>query len=357
MYFTNINQFMMRKIGVGISSYGMSGEIFHAPLLHVNPGFEIISILERSKNRSAERYPDAEIVRTYEELLENERIELLIVNTPDALHYEMTREALHAGKHIIVEKPFVLDSRQGEELIDLAEKKGLLLSVFQNRRWDGDFLTVRKILDEGHLGRLVEYEAHFDRYRNYIVEGTWKEDPGPGTGTLFNLGSHLADQALVLFGKPDYVYADIRVLRTGGKIDDAFTVLLGYPDVKVTLKSSYLVKEPGPRYYLHGTEGSFLKHGIDPQEEALNNGEWPVGDDWGREPESDWGLLNTEKEGKSFRGKYETVPGSYGDYYDGIHRALQEGSPPPVTAGQANLVIRIIEAARESNKTGKRIRV
>lgn len=347
----------MRKTGVGILSYGMSGEVFHAPLLHVNPGFEIISILERSKNRSSERYPDVKVVRTYDELLKDDRIELVIVNTPDALHFEMTREALLAGKHVIVEKPFVLDSNQGQELINLAAKQELLLSVFQNRRWDGDFLTVRKILDEGLLGRLVEYEAHFDRYRNFIQEDTWKEDPGSGTGTLFNLGSHLIDQALVLFGKPDHVYADIRILRTGGEIDDAFTLLLGYPDVKVTLKASYLVREPGPRYYLHGTEGSFLKHGIDPQEEALKNGEWPRGNDWGKESESDWGLLNTERGGKSFRNKYETLAGRYGNYYDDIHRALIKGTIPSVTAEQANLVIRIIEAARESNKTGKRIRV
>ena len=347
----------MRKTGVGLASFGMSGQVFHGPLLHVHPGFEIVSILERSKNLSATLYPDAQIVRTYQELLDNDRIELIIVNTPDSLHYDMTRQALKAGKHVVTEKPFVQHSNKGKELIDLAEKQGRLLSVFQNRRWDGDFLTLQKILNEGLLGRLVEYEAHFDRFRNIVQADTWKEDPGSGAGTLFNLGSHLIDQSLVLFGKPDHVYADIRVLRSGGQIDDAFTLLLGYPGIKVTLKASYLVKEPGPRYYLHGTEGSFLKHGIDPQEETLKKGEWPLGRDWGKEPESDWGLLNTESGGESFRGKYETIPGRYGDFYESIHKSLSSGNEPAVTAEQANMVIRVIEAARESNETGRKIPV
>ncbi len=354
MYFSNIKIFIMEKIGVGLASYGMSGQVFHAPLLHVHPGFEIFSILERSKNLAASRYPEARIVRDYEDLLRDDRIELLIVNTPDPLHFEMCRKALEAGKHVVVEKPFVKESKCGQDLIELAEKQGLVLSVFQNRRWDGDFLTVRKIIDDGLLGRLVEYEAHFDRFRNYIQEGTWKEDQGSGS-TVYNLGSHLIDQALVLFGKPEHVYADIRIMRTGSKVDDAFTILLGYPDIKVTLKASYLVKEAGPRFYLHGTQGSYLKHGLDPQEDALKDGKWPLGDDWGKEPESDWGILNTESGGEPYRGKFETLPGRYGDFYENIYRTMKEGTDPAVTASDANLVIRVIEAALESNAKGRRI--
>ncbi len=339
---------------MGVASYGMSGLVFHAPLLHVNPGFEIVSILERSRKLSAERYPDVKVVRDYRDLLKDDRIELLVVNTPDPLHFEMTHQALEAGKNVVVEKPFVKDSREGEILIDLAGKKGLLLSVFHNRRWDGDFLTVQKILEEGVLGRLVEYEAHFDRFRNFIQEDTWKEEKGSGS-TLYNLGSHLIDQALVLFGKPGYVYADIRTQRDGGRVDDAFTILLGYPGINVTLKASYLVREAGPRYYLHGTEGSFLKHGLDPQENALKNGIWPLGDEWGKEPESHWGVLHAGNGEKEFRGKYETLPGCYPAYYDSIYRALTEKTEPAVTALQANLVIRVIEAACESNEKGCRI--
>ncbi|MBA7513148.1 scyllo-inositol 2-dehydrogenase (NADP(+)) IolW [subsurface metagenome] len=345
----------MQKIGVGLASFGMSGQVFHAPLLYVNPGFEIISILERTRDLSRSRYPDAKIVRDFSDLLRDDRIELVVVNTPDRFHYEMAKEALEAGKHVVLEKPIVQDSKKGDELIALADGKNLLLSVFQNRRWDGDFLTIRKILDKGMLGRLVEYEAHFDRYRNFIQENTWKEDPGSGTGTLFNLGSHLIDQALVLFGKPEYVNADIRIQRTGGRVDDAFTLWLGYPDVKVTLKASYLVREPGPRYLIHGTEGSFLKHGIDPQEEALKQGALPGGPGWGMEPETEWGVLNTEI--GAFHGPYETLPGNYGAYYENIYQVLTGKGKPAVTSRQANLVIQVIEAAVESNQSGNRVKL
>jgi len=343
----------MQIFGVGLASYGMSGMVFHAPLLSVNPGFEIISILERKRNLSRERYPGAKIVRNYNELLSDDSIELVVVNTPDRFHFGMAREALEAGKHVVLEKPFLLDSREGDELIRIAEDQKRLLSVFQNRRWDGDFLTVREILEKGLLGRLVEYEAHFDRYRNFIQQHTWKEDPASGTGTLFNLGSHLIDQALILFGKPEYVLADIRIQRTGGKIDDAFTLWLGYPDIKVTLKASYLVREPGPRYLLHGTEGSFLKHGIDPQEEALKRGELPGGPDWGKEAREEWGRLNTVI--GPHKGPYETLPGNYLAYYENIYQALVGKAELEVTAAQANQVIRVIEAAIESNRSGAKV--
>jgi predicted dehydrogenase len=246
-----------------------------------------------------------------------------------------------------------MDSRQGDELIRLAADRGCLLTVFQNRRWDGDFLTVREILEQGRLGRVVEYEAHFDRYRNFIQENTWKEDPFSGTGTLYNLGSHLIDQALVLFGRPEYVNADIRIQRTGGNVDDAFTLWLGYPEVKVTLKASYLVRLPGPRYMLHGTEGSFLKHGIDPQEEALKKGILPGGPGWGAEAPSEWGRLVTEI--GPHDGPYETLPGNYGAFYENIYQTLTGKADPAVTAGQANMVIRVIEGAFESNRTGQRV--
>ena len=343
----------MKKIGVGLASYGMSGEVFHAPLLSVHPGFEILSIMERTQNRSRERYPEVNIVRDYPSLLKEDDISLVVVNTPDRYHYAMAREALEAGKHVILEKPFVLDSGDGEELIDIAAEANRLLSVFQNRRWDGDFLTIREIVDKGLLGRLVEYEAHFDRFRNFIQQNTWKEDPASGTGTLFNLGSHLIDQALVLFGEPEHINADIRILRTGGRVDDAFTLWLGYPDVKVTLKASYLVREPGPRYILHGTEGSFLKHGIDPQEAALKLGKLPEGRDWGKEPAAEWGRLNTDI--GPHDGPYRTLPGNYGAYYEDIYKALTGGTEPAVTARQANNVVRVIEAAMESNQSGHRI--
>jgi len=345
----------MHTFGVGLASYGMSGEVFHAPLLSVNPGFKIISILERTRSLSRERYPKVKIIRNYHELLKDDSIELVVVNTPDRFHYGMAREALQAGKHVILEKPFVLDSREGDELIKIADDQKRLLSVFQNRRWDCDFLTVREIIEKGLLGRLVEYEAHFDRYRNFIQQNTWKEDSASGTGTLYNLGSHMIDQALVIFGKPEHINADIRIQRTGGKVDDAFTLWLGYPDVKVTIKASYLVREPGPRYLMHGTEGSFLKHGIDPQEEALKKGDLPGVPGWGVEPREEWGRLNTEIGGHN--GPYRTLPGNYLAYYENIYQALAGKAELAVTAPQANLVIKVIEAAIESSRSGNRVNI
>jgi scyllo-inositol 2-dehydrogenase (NADP+) len=347
----------MKDIHVGIASYGMSGEIFHAPLLHTRKGFQITKILERTKDRSKERYPYAEIVRKYEDLLSDPQIELIVVNTPDNLHHEMVTQAIEAGKHVVVEKPFTLSVKDADDLIQRAKKAGVILSVFQNRRWDSDFLTVQKIIRDKLLGRLVEFEAHFDRYRNFIQENTWKELTESGSGTLYNLGSHLVDQALVLFGLPDSVYADIRTLRTGGNVDDAFTLLLKYDDVKVTLKASYLVREPGPKYYLHGTLGSFLKWGMDPQEEALKKGLYPGSNDWGKEPEADWGTINTEKEGSQFKQSVESVPGNYLAYYDKLYEALANGEPDPVPAEQGRDVIRVIEAAKESNTTGQAVKI
>ncbi len=243
-------------------------------------------------------------------LFSDPAIDLVLVNTPDHTHYDFARRALEAGKHVVVEKPFVLDVKEGEALIELASKKKKVLTVFQNRRWEGDFLTVRSIIDQKMLGRLVEYEAHFDRFRNFIRD-SWKEKADNNTGTLYNLGSHLIDQALVLFGMPSGVYADIRKQRTGSQVDDLFDLSLYYPDVKVTLKGSYLVREQGPRFLVHGTEGSFVKYGADPQEEALNEGRFPDEPGWGTEPEDKWGILNTSIGGLHFRGKIETVAGCY----------------------------------------------
>jgi scyllo-inositol 2-dehydrogenase (NADP+) len=345
---------MKKVIKTGIFSYGMSGMVFHAPLLHTHPMFEIKKILQRKSNTSREKYPYIELARDYEELLNDPEIELIIVNTPDHTHYEFAKASLEANKHVVVEKPFTLTVNEGEKLINLAKKKNRMLSVFQNRRWDGDFLTVQKIIEKKLLGRLVEFESHFDRYRNYIKDN-WKEDPTCKSGTLYNLGSHTIDQALVLFGMPGYVNADIRILRTGGQVDDSFDIRLGYPDIKVTVRGGYLIREKGPRYILHGTEGSFLKSGIDPQEEKLTQGHFPDEPDWGIDLEENWGILNTTSNGLHFRGKVETLPGDYADYYTNIYNVLVNGHELMVKPEEALNVIKIIQAAYESNKLKKSI--
>lgn len=338
----------MNMINTALCSYGMSGIVFHGPLLETHPGFKITKILERNKEESIGRHPGAELLRSYEAILEDDDVELVVVNTPDHLHFEMAGKALKAGKHVVVEKPFTLNTENADELIALAKKHGVLLTVFQNRRWDGDFLTVKEIIRAGKLGRLVDFESHFDRYRTEIQE-SWK-DRSTGTGTLFNLGSHLVDQALQLFGMPEYLYCDSRMLRDGALTDDSYDLFLHYPDVKCLLRSSYLVSEPGPRFILHGTAGSFLKWGIDPQEEALKNGSIPGSPGWGAEEESHWGSINARIGDRFLKGKHTTIAGSYLEFYENLYEAIREGAPLAVDPQEARNVIRIIEAAYLSSK-------
>jgi scyllo-inositol 2-dehydrogenase (NADP+) len=342
---------MEKRITVGIASFGMSGKIFHAPILSRHKNYQIKRIVERRKNEASLLYPSTLLSRSIDDLLQDDEIELMIVNTPDQTHYEIAKQCLNAGKHVVVEKPFTQTVMQGEELIDLAQQQKKVLSVFQNRRWDGDFLTVQRILDEQLLGRLVDFEAHFDRYKPLIPLDTWKEKASAGAGVLYNLGSHMIDQALVLFGMPEAVTGNLKIMRTDSEVDDWYDILLHYPHVNVLLKASLLVKEPGPRYILHGTQGSFLKWGLDPQEEALKQGKNPNDPDWGREPEEWWGTLNIEKQGVTQRIKYETIPGNYSAFYDALYESIAHGKELAVKPEEALNVIRIIEAVRRSSKT------
>ncbi len=344
-------------VKTALASFGMSGLVFHGPLLDADKRFELVKVLERTKNETVKKYPYAKIVRSFDELCKDDSIELIVVNTPDHTHYELCRKALEHEKHVVVEKPFTQKYAEALELIELAEKKNLLLTVFQNRRWDGDFLTVKKAIENKLLGRLVSYEAHFDRFRNYIQPDTWKEDSQTGTGTLFNLGSHLIDQALVLFGKPDAVTADIRALRTSSDVDDTFELWLHYPDIRVSLSASYLVREPGPRYTLHGTEGSLLKWGIDPQEAELKKGVIPGSKGWGEEPESEFGLLHTTLQGKDVKEKLATIPGNYPAFYANLYSAIRHGEKLAVNPAEAAMVTKIIEAAFISHKEKRAVEV
>lgn len=346
---------MDKQITVGIAAFGMSGKVFHAPLLSSNKHFRLKTICQRSGNEAKSLYPDVNIVRSLDEMLQDKEIDLVIINTPDFTHAEYAHKALAAGKHVVVEKPFTLHASEGEDLLNLATRKNKILTVFQNRRWDGDFMTVQKIVNNDLLGRLVEYESNFQRFRNYVQPDTWKEKEDTGPGTLYNLGSHLIDQALLLFGIPEGVFADIRANRTDSVVDDYFDLHLYYKNLKVALKASYLVREPGPKFSLHGTHGSFLKYGIDPQEEALKKGLLPKDTDWGKEPESLWGIMNTDKRGLHYVGKIETVSGNYSAFYDNLYDTIVHGAELAVKPEEAINVIQIIEAAYESSKTKKYI--
>lgn len=350
----------MEKIKTGLAAFGMSGQIFHAPFISTNPDFELTAIVERSKDLSKDRYPQAHIMRSIDELLASD-IELAVINTPDSTHYKYARQALEAGKHVIVEKPFCTTIDEGKDLIAMAKKNGLMLSVFQNRRWDSDFLTVKEIIDYELLGRLVEFESTFPRYRNYIKPDTWKETGQQGGGLIYNLGSHIIDQAVQLFGVPEALYADIDTLRTDGAVDDYFMIHFirpsKAPNLKVTLKSSYLMCEPEPRFVLHGTEGSYVKYGLDRQEADLNAGLMPDTPHWGEEDENIWGLLHTEKDDSSFSGRYPSVAGNYAGFYANIREYLR-GSRPLLTDAEYVLpVIQLIEAAIKSSKEQKVVRI
>lgn len=340
----------MQAIKTGLLSYGMSGKLFHSPFLETNPGFSFHAVWERSKNLAQQKHPSVKTYRTLEDLLRDEDAELVIVNTPNTTHYAYAKQALEAGKHVVVEKPFVVSVKEGKELIALAKAKGKVLSVYQNRRYDSDFRTVKKILSEGWLGNLVEAEFHFDRYNPNLSPKVHKETPGPGTGALYDLGSHIIDQALQLFGFPQALFADIRTVRPASQVDDYFDVLLYYSSLRVRLRCSYFVREPLPGYVLHGSHGSFLKSKTNVQEDALNAGRLPVGEDWGVEPETEWGFLHGEKDGKVVRQRIPSEKGAYNDYFTALYKAIREGAGVPVSAEDGLAVIRVIEAAAESNR-------
>jgi predicted dehydrogenase len=341
---------MNNSIKTAITSFGMSGLVFHGPLLKVNQSFNIVSVLERTKNNSRNLFPEAKIVRYYNEILANSEVELVIVNTPDKFHYEMAKQALLSGKHIVVEKPVTLDSNQAAELVNLAREKGLIFTVYQNRRWDGDFRTVQKVLAENKLGRLVEFESHYDRYRTFITADSWKEEGDEFAGVLYNLGSHMVDQVYVLFGKPKAVTAHLKIVRTGGVVTDYYDIRLEYENFSALLKCSYLVKKPGPRYILHGEFGTFYKSGLDPQEEMLKAGNLPVGESWGTEPASEWGKMFYEKDGKDFEEVIETLPGNYNIFYNNVFNAIRNGAELFVKPEEAVEVLKILEACLKSNR-------
>lgn len=344
----------MGKIKCGLCSYGMSGRVFHGPLIDAHPKFELLAVHERKQNNADGSHTGIRTYRKLEKLLNDSDLDLIVVNVPDHLHFEFSKAALEAGKHVVVEKPFTMNVKEGQELISLAKKLKLGLFVFQNRRWDSDFLTIQNIIESGKLGRVVEFEAHFDSFRPDPPTGTWKEDEKLGPGLLYNLGAHLIDQALVLFGWPDAVYADIQKLRKNTGIIDYFNLSLYYPKKTAILRSSYLVRHEAAKYIIHGDQGSFIKSGADPQEEHLNQGWKADNPELGIEAQENWGKLYSTSnipQGEII----ESFPGNYMKFYDGVYDELNGKSNAAVGAEEGLSVIKIIEAAIESNKIGRKI--
>lgn len=349
---------MTKPVNTALLSYGMSGEVFHAPLLMAHSGFALSSVVQRKSVSANLHYPSIKVVRTVEEVFQDSSIELVIVNTPNETHFPFAMKALEAGKHVVVEKPFTVTVKEADELINLSKKKNKILTAFQNRRWDGDFLTLKKVIEENMVGTIVEFEAHYDRFRNYIEPNTWKEEEGIGKGILYNLGSHMLDQVLDLFGMPDEVDARVGTQRPGGKVDDFYDIRIQYKKFHVIVKSSYLVREQGPRYILHGTEGSFItSSGIDPQEQALKEKKIPGSVGWGMLDKESWGKLNSTINGLHVDGKIETIPGNYMGFYNNLYEVIREDKPLAVKPEQARDVIILIEAAYESNRQRKAIKL
>lgn len=349
----------MKQLNVGILGFGLSGRVFHAPILTCVQGLNLSKIFTRSvekKEQASMLYPAAEIVDNIDAIIDDENIDLIIVTLPNTEHFEIAKRSLIAGKHVIVEKPFTTTLEEATALINISKEEGKLLSVFHNRRYDGDFLTIKQIINSGKLGKIKEFESHFDRFRPSTNSKLWRESNLPGSGILFDLGSHLIDQAVQLFGMPNEVYADVYSQRDEGLVDDHFELIFYYDDVKVTLKAGMLVKEPLPRFILLGNKGSYVKYGLDPQEAELKQGFKPDDwEDWGQEDAKNHGIINTIENGLNFRGPVETLAGDYRKYYQNIYDAIVNETPLYVTADQARDIIHLIEISQKSNNEKRRI--
>jgi predicted dehydrogenase len=347
-------------IRAGLVGFGMAGRVFHAPLLSSVEGLELAAVVERSSNKAAERYPGIKVYRSLETMLADTSLDLLVVATPNGTHFDIAREILRAGKNVVVDKPMTLTSAEAAELIALAKAKKALIAPFFNRRWDSDFLTVQKLLHEGSLGRLVALESRFDRWRPApLTERFWKESPEAGGGTLLDLGPHLADQALVLFGKPEGMSAEVareKDERENGRgVNDSITIRLRYSGFTVTLGANSLSLPAAPRFHLRGTKGGYVKNGVDPQEAALNKITRIEDSAWGQDPAANWGLLCIGIDGGSVSRPVAALPGDYRLYYAGIRDALLGKAPAPVTGVDAWRVARVLEWAAESSEKRREI--
>jgi predicted dehydrogenase len=340
---------MSKPIVTALTSFGMSGQVFHAPVVSAHHGFQLKYILERSKENSKEKYSASTIARSYDEILQDPTVELVIVNTPNYLHYAMTKEALLAGKNVIVEKPFTVYEKEAVELIKLANEKNLILSVYHNKRLEGEFKTVQKIINEKLLGNIEVFETRFDRYRPEIGTKKWKEELNPGAGLLYDLGPHMIDQVLVLFGIPLTVEADLQVQRQGGKVVDYFKITLQYKNMQAIVTAGMFAKGEVLKYFIKGDKGIYSKYGNDPQEEMLKQGHSPLMQGWGEEPKEQWGKI------QSMSGEIQiipTLPGTYMDFYTSIYDTIRNNIQPIIAAEEALLTIRIIELAYESHDLG-----
>jgi scyllo-inositol 2-dehydrogenase (NADP+) len=332
-------------LNVAIIGFGLSGRYLQAPFFEANPNFNLKTIVSNSQNPQA-IFPNVKVAKSLDEVLADDSIDLVSICSPNATHFEYAKRTLLAGKNVLVEKPFTATVEEAEALIELSKKQGKILSVFQNRRFDSDFMTVQKVIEGGFLGEILNFEIHFNRYKPVLNPKKWKETVAPGSGIIYDFGAHIIDQAVVLFGVPKNVWGQTFTQREHSEIDDAFDIRLDYGDLKVTLKASLLVREDSPRYIIHGTKGSFIKHGIDVQEDHLKAGILPNYEGFGIESASNSGILNTEFNGITFRGTVETMKGNWALLFQNLHDAIVDSKELFIKPEEVLEQIRIIEQVK-----------
>lgn len=341
---------MMTPIRTALVGYGSVAEKMHAPLIDICPDLAFVAIVERNGNRCQQKYPNVQTFKSLDDLLDADAADLIAIATPNEFHFSMAKKCLLAGKHVVVDKPVTILAHEAEELEEIAKQKNLICSVFQNRRYDGDVLTLQKLMQEGKLGDLVYLESHFDRFRPDVSEN-WREKEVPGNGITYDLGTHLIDQVVLLFGDPESLHADIRKQRAGAVADDHFDIVLYYPEFKARVTAGVLVNAPTPKFLLLGKNGSYQKFGLDVQEQAFKNGQKPEGENWGVEPQENWGKLYLGAETMS----YPTVNGDYRIFYQNIADAISNGTPLKVKLKEAIKVLKLIEAAFVSSRLQRTI--
>jgi len=346
----------MQTIEVGLIGYGLAGRAFHAPVIRAVPGLRLTAILQRTGNDAAEKYPDVRIVRSMEELLAIREIRLAVIATPNETNDSLAHQCLEAGRDVVVDKPFTTTLGEAKSLVEFAKQRGRLITVYQNRRYDGDFQAVRKLVAEGTLGRVVRFETNYDRYRPQLKPGAWRETTRAGSGILFDIAPHLIDHALVLFGPPEAVTADVRTERENALADDAFDIMLHYPrGMRAVLCSSILAAAQRPRFVLLGTLGSFVKQTVDPQENNLRQEKIPASGAWGAEPEENWGVLTFPDGDKFAQRRIPSANCDFRDYYANVRDALLGKADLAVTPEWALNVMRLLEMARESSEKHRTI--
>ncbi|AVJ17880.1 oxidoreductase [Serratia rhizosphaerae] len=338
---------MAETLRVGLVGYGYASKTFHAPLIAGTPGLELAAVVSSDAGKVHADWPALPVVSEPQALFNDPSLDLIVIPTPNDTHYPLAQQALAAGKHVVVDKPFTVTLSQARALQQQAQQRGLLLSVFHNRRWDSDFLTLKTLLQEGSLGDVVYFESHFDRFRPQVRQ-RWREQGGAGSGIWYDLGPHLIDQALQLFGKPQTLFVDLGQLRPGSQSVDYFHALLQYGKRRVVLHASMLAAAEGPRYIVHGTQGSYIKYGLDPQEDRLKAGERLPQADWGYDMRD--GVVTLSRDDVLAEQPLLTLPGNYPAYYAAIRDAINGDGANPVPAAEAIAVMEMIELGIESDK-------